>query len=284
MFKKKKDTFDTIIDDTIKEYNLIVNDMPTISMTLHVEKEIANDLLGNINVLINSISHTPKDFQTELETIKENHDYFNSLPELIKNKYETKTLDASILGLKALGAAGAFTSVFGSSSALWFATTFGTASTGVAISTLSGAAAESAALAWIGGGTIAAGGAGAAGGAAILTMMGPLGLCVGGGAIAVYTLINNSKKKRIHINKLEEIDKVRTNKLQLEKIREVLELQTVEINELRIKLTDIFRDSMKYYGREYDDLNDEDKKKLMLVVNIASSLSTLVKKSLESEE
>jgi len=44
--------------------------------------------------------------------------------------------------------------------AMWVATTFGTASTGTAISALSGAAAESAALAWLGGGTLAAGGGG----------------------------------------------------------------------------------------------------------------------------
>ncbi len=43
------------------------------------------------------------------------------------------------------------------------------AGTGAAISGLSGAAAESATLAWLGGGTLAAGGAGVAGGTAVLT-------------------------------------------------------------------------------------------------------------------
>lgn len=47
-----------------------------------------------------------------------------------------------------------------------------TASTGAAISGLSGAAAESATLAWIGGGTLAAGGTGVAGGAMVLTGIG----------------------------------------------------------------------------------------------------------------
>jgi len=46
--------------------------------------------------------------------------------------------------------------------------TFGTASTGAAIGTLSGAAATNATLAWLGGGSLASGGLGMAGGTAVL--------------------------------------------------------------------------------------------------------------------
>jgi hypothetical protein len=49
---------------------------------------------------------------------------------------------------------------------------FGTSGTGVAISSLSGAAATNAALAWLGGGTIVGGGTGIAGGTAFLTTIG----------------------------------------------------------------------------------------------------------------
>ncbi len=52
--------------------------------------------------------------------------------------------------------------------ALGGATLFGTASTGAAISGLSGAAATNATLAWLGGGSLASGGLGVAGGAAVL--------------------------------------------------------------------------------------------------------------------
>ncbi|MCY3877029.1 MAG: hypothetical protein OXF88_22400 [Rhodobacteraceae bacterium] len=48
------------------------------------------------------------------------------------------------------------------------AASFGTASTGTAISTLSGAAATKATLAWLGGGAVAAGGLGIAGGGIVL--------------------------------------------------------------------------------------------------------------------
>ena len=60
------------------------------------------------------------------------------------------------------------------------ATTFGVASTGTAISALSGAAAMNAGLAWLGGGALAAGGGGMAAGEAFLALMGPIGLAIAG--------------------------------------------------------------------------------------------------------
>ena len=66
----------------------------------------------------------------------------------------------------------------------------GTASTGTAISTLSGAAATKATLAWLGGGTLAAGGLGVAGGAVVLGV-----LCAGGalGAKKLYDKVMRPK-------------------------------------------------------------------------------------------
>ena len=61
---------------------------------------------------------------------------------------------------------------------MWAVMSYGTASTGTAIASLSGAAATNAALAYLGGGTVAAGGLGVTGGAAILT-----GLTTGGVAL-----------------------------------------------------------------------------------------------------
>lgn len=68
--------------------------------------------------------------------------------------------------------------------AMWVATTWGTAGTGTAISSLSGAAASNAALAWLGGGTVASGGGGMAAGAAVLT--GGAAVAIAGIAVAGY--------------------------------------------------------------------------------------------------
>lgn len=69
---------------------------------------------------------------------------------------------------------------------LAMATTFGTASTGTAIATLSGAAWTSATGAWLGGGSLAAGGFGAAGGTVVLS--GGTALVVIGTGAAVYAV------------------------------------------------------------------------------------------------
>ncbi len=76
-----------------------------------------------------------------------------------------------IIGTVSTGAGAAFTC-----GAMWVATTWGTAGTGTAISSLSGAAASNAAMAWLGGGTVASGGGGMAAGATVLA---------GGAAIAI---------------------------------------------------------------------------------------------------
>lgn len=81
------------------------------------------------------------------------------------------TASAALAGMGALGSVGALA----------------TASTGTAIASLSGAAATNATLAWLGGGSLAAGGLGVAGGTAVL------GGVVAGPAIAVLGLVMASQ-------------------------------------------------------------------------------------------
>lgn len=69
--------------------------------------------------------------------------------------------------------------------------TFGTAGTGTAISSLSGAAAANATLAWLGGGTLVAGGLGIAGGAIVVGAMGVVGAY---GAKKLYDKATKSKR------------------------------------------------------------------------------------------
>lgn len=86
------------------------------------------------------------------------------------------------LGIGVLGAAGATGAGSAAPAGLYAAAgIFGVASTGVRIATLSGAAAHSARLAWLGGGALAAGGAGIAGGmasmfAAVNIVAAPIGI------------------------------------------------------------------------------------------------------------
>ncbi|WP_139492149.1 hypothetical protein [Brevibacillus dissolubilis] len=88
-------------------------------------------------------------------------------------------------GIQSLGA-GALAGVASYGGALMFAS----ASTGTAITALSGVAATNATLAWFGGGSLAAGGLGMAGGAAVL------GGIVAGPAIALGGFLMESKSKK----------------------------------------------------------------------------------------
>ena len=89
-------------------------------------------------------------------------------------------------GLAAGLATGGAVAAFGGTALTAVAMSIGTASTGAAISGLTGAAATNAALAWLGGGAVAAGGAGMAGGSALLALTGPIGWAIGG-ASAIAT-------------------------------------------------------------------------------------------------
>lgn len=85
------------------------------------------------------------------------------------------------------------------------ATTLGVASTGAAIAGLSGVAATNATLAFLGGGSLAAGGLGMAGGMAVL------GGLVAGPALAVMGLVLNSKAE-------ENLENAKANRAEAEKI------------------------------------------------------------------
>lgn len=67
------------------------------------------------------------------------------------------------------GVGGTAVSGVAGAAAVWLVSTYGVASTGTAIATLSGAAATNATMAWFGGGSLAAGGFGMAGGAVVLS-------------------------------------------------------------------------------------------------------------------
>lgn len=148
--------------------------------------------LGNkkIDILKSSI----KIFVEEYGKLK-NVDFQNTvgLMELSKVKFDKndfaelsdaqQMVSSMVAGLGSGVAVGAATA-FGAYGATM---TFAAASTGTAITTLSGAAATNATLAWLGGGTLAAGGAGVAGGMMVL------GGLVAAPALAVFGAIMSSK-------------------------------------------------------------------------------------------
>ncbi|WP_147917196.1 hypothetical protein [Ruania zhangjianzhongii] len=87
-----------------------------------------------------------------------------TVPTLKVLKFDLQQAAGGITSVASAGAAG----FSAQAAALWGVGSLASASTGTAISSLSGVAAQNATLAWLGGGPIAAGGAGVAGGTIVL--------------------------------------------------------------------------------------------------------------------
>ncbi|GHS94649.1 hypothetical protein FACS1894107_14740 [Planctomycetales bacterium] len=120
---------------------------------------------------------------------------------------EMSAFATSMLGGLTGGAAGGALAAFGAYSGVM---ALGAASTGTAIAGLTGVAATNATLAFLGGGSLAAGGLGMAGGAAVL------GGLVAGPALAVMGFWMGAKAS-------ENLDNARSNRAQARKIAEEME-------------------------------------------------------------
>ena len=169
------------------------------------------------------------------------------------------------------------------SAAIWVATTFGTASTGTAISTLTGAAASKAALAWIGGGAIAAGGGGTAAGSAILALAGPIGWGIAGATL--LTSIAIFAKKRI--DNREERQKallgVIENTAQVDALAEQLHLLLNKTSSIREELTSFYNESIGSYRADFVNLSLDQQKQLGTLVNNTLSCSKLLAEHITAE-
>lgn len=139
--------------------------------------------------------------------------------------------------------------------------TFGMASTGTAINTLSGAAATQAILAWLGGGAIAAGGTGAVGGMVVL------GGLIAVPAILITTISLSAKSEKLYADALSELEKARAEesriKLVAERMREIGKIGQFLRKTLQ-KMTDIAQISLeeilliKENDIDYDDYTEEE--------------------------
>lgn len=167
----------------------------------------------NRNVEIQDIFKRVIELKAQVQNTTKKINYFPVLNASIKNRtdksentqhlnisqleYVSKSLESGDILVNSIKGTGAALTIGGAAAptTLWLVGTFGTASTGTAISALSGAAATNAALAVLGGGTIAAGGGGVAAGAAVLTALGPIvGVGIGVVALPLFSHLSANKK------------------------------------------------------------------------------------------
>ena len=201
-------------------------------------------------------------------------EYENS-PE--KFAWETDKTGRTAAYIGAGTATGAAIATLGPTAAMSIATVIGTASTGTAISALSGIAATNAALAWLGGGTLAAGGAGIAGGSLILGLFGPIGWSIAGlstlGGIVTARIKNKNEIKKVE----EQIDIIKhDNNNMKSKLIHLSDLISRSNNNFQNRLKPSLEWLDTVHPKNYKEWNDTQKHELERLINIISNTVQLI--------
>ena len=194
--------------------------------------------------------------------------------EKIELEYKKAEVKAAGQGAAGVGA-GVAVAALGPTAAMGIATTFGVASTGTAISALSGAAATNAALAWLGGGALAAGGGGMAAGSAFLALAGPVGWTIAGlSIIATGLMFFKSKSDK---ERLENVYTLISN-------RDVksYELAIVELSERIVRIIDEAKKlgeairRIETFGTDYSQMTEAQQFELGAYVNLMEAATMLL--------
>jgi hypothetical protein len=266
---------DDLLRMAVDEYNDAYTIMNDNGATLYRERTRAVDMILHVEDLVNSIANRPKDFDTDIAEIQTNRESFTGVCEFAKA--ELDAAKKSALSAGAGVATGAAVVSVAPTVAMWVATTFGTASTGTAISALSGAAAQSAALAWLGGGALTAGGGGMAAGNALLAMAGPIGWGIAGVTLLSSIVLFSLNKMKLDKKKKEEIEAVKNNTVSAKKVAAQIQVLLDEVNELRDRLNQQYHSCLTDYGKDFLSISREHQIQLGVLVNntkaIAASLS-----------
>lgn len=186
---------------------------------LYQERKSSIEQILEVQMLINSIANRPKSFDTVMGGVSAHRNTFRETELYAQENFHVETGVKLGIGM----VAGVAVAKGSPSVAMWIATTFGKASTGTAISSLSGVVAKKAALAWLGGGVLTAGGTGVAGGQALLLLGGPVG-CGITAVSTVGTVALHGKKNRDQSKKI------------IEEAKEIT-LAGAKLNEMRVIVT-----------------------------------------------
>ena len=271
-YNKTKKTAICRLKTAEKVYNNLAKDANDTAMELYQTRKSAALAIDRIEKYINSLANTPKEFIKEISEVKVSIKEFNEAVRIEKQNNSDNIKGATIATSGTV--AGGLIASLGPTAAMAIATTFGTASTGTAIASLSGAAATNAALAWLGGGTLVAGGGGMAAGNAFLALAGPVGwsiagaLALGGGIFAAYKNKKAAEKaQKIAIEIENHISKLRP------KFNKLKHLNT-ETTKLKSAL-DISL-MVNTYPKDYLMFSQEQKETLAALINNTRSMGKLI--------
>ena len=194
-------------------------------------------------------------------------------------EFRQQVLDPPQDAAGVLGAASA--GVAASSSTVGLVGLFGSASTGTAISSLSGAAATNATMAWLGGGSLAAGGTGMAGGAIVLGGIAIAPALVVGG----FVLASKGEKALTQARRYAKERNIAIAKLKTgEEILRKIEQRTDELHGLAKELNRHVQNAMAKINS--DTFNPEDNvamKDLTTVLQLGRALTEIMRTPIINE-
>lgn len=245
-----------------------------------------NEVIEPLEDYVYQLAYSPKEFEWSVRELRIEIDRFKRTVRRIEIEIDQIEMEArkseKVAGAAGVAGAmaGAGLAIFGETAAIALATTFGTASTGTAISALYGAAWVNATLAWLGGGAIAAGGGGMLAGRALLNLFGPVGWTISGLSTAGSLLHlrhrnhkateeANQKRSKVdeHIPKLQEAN------------REIRKLETSTKTLIEGTLA-VLGWLSKNAPNDYQQFTPGQKDRLADIVNYIRSLSELFRKEI----
>lgn len=267
------------LEKTIRDYNNAYKDLNYHGKTLFKVRQKSVDLLDKVEELVNSIANTPKEFEKKIEETHVERIKFKDTCDFAKQQLTATKKSGAGAGAGVAG--GAAVAAMAPSAAMWVATTFGTASTGTAISTLSGAAATNAAIAWLGGGAAAAGGGGMAAGNALLALAGPIGLGVAGVSVLTSVVLIGKSTMKIREEKRRQIESIMKNTSKIRKINTKVATLKKSTDVLYKNLSNQYTVCKQFCGKTYTELQRTDQEMLRALVNNSHSLGASLSEGIE---
>ena len=230
--------------------------------------------LTDIQGIFDKIRNVPSEKKLQYEELKQIRLNWKQQAEKIEKDYKEAAMKNAGAGVAGAGV-GIAVVTMGPTVAMGVATTFGVASTGTAISALSGAAATNAALAWLGGGALAAGGGGMAAGNAFLALAGPIGWAIAGVALltsGIFFWKTKSDQKHIEdvFTLISERD-VKSYNLAIVELNERITRIDDESQKLKVAI-----EKIESFGLDYNKMSEAQQYELGAYVNLMSSSTQLL--------
>ncbi len=246
-------------ENCVEEYNKIFKEMEI------RKSEVEEELKLLVEEKIEALKSLKKIEKISENLIGKDREFNNSKITLETTKNFAKIEKTISVGDAAISTVKGTVSGISTGVGAWaLVSTFGTASTGTAISTLSGVAATNATLAWFGGGSIASGGLGMAGGGLVL-----------GGIVVVPALILTGAFN--HLKASKDIKRIENEIFKVQKSTHDVKNNILAINNIEKRSLEV-RNSLKKIRKNFESELELTYKKIYPIPFISNLIKNIRKK------